>query len=312
MDTVFTQTIWGPNGPSSLKKATRCLEQLEQELSLFESDSEIAAINAAAGQRPVRLSPDTFSLLQTAQRLGTQTDGAFCMTVAPLTRLWDIGSDSPQVPDAAAVAAVLPLVNDNSLQLNAATCTAYLPTAGQGLDLGGVAKGYACDVLRRLYLQNGVQHALISIGGNICAVGGRPDGTPFRIGFRDPDGTQNSCIASFLLRDGVVAVSGGYERYFEQEGIRYHHILDAVTGYPVKTDIAAVGVVCRDGLRADLLSTTLFCWGKTKALQWMRTAPDAVLLLDTDGTLYVSQCLQDGFRVEKPDINVIVIENNSQ
>ncbi len=309
MDTVVTQTAYGPAGPAALQAASQKLAQLESALSLYDPGSEIAAVNAAAGKQAVPLSRDTFALLETAQRLLPKAEGAFCLTMAPLTTLWGVASDTPCVPSDSQLAAALPLADDSALVLDAAACTAHLTRSGQGLDLGGIAKGYACDVLRQLYTERGVEHALLSIGGNVCAIGGKPDGQPFRIGFRDPSGSAGSCLASFLLREGVVAVSGGYERYFEQDGVRYHHILDPATGRPANSDIAAVGVVCQNGAMADLLSTTFFCWGRDKTLTRLQDFEVDILLLDTAGTLYVSPALLDGFTVLSDEVSVIVIEN---
>lgn len=307
MDTVITQTAYGSSAQQGIQAVNRALAALEGRLSLYRQDSEVAAVNAAAGSEPVAVSDETLALLQQALDLDAKTEGCFQLTIAPLTRLWGITSEHPQVPAQGDIDALLPLVDDSTLAIDAAAGTVFLPTAGQALDLGGVAKGYACNVARQVYAENGVRHALLSIGGNICALGGRPDGQPFRIGFRDPEGGEASYIASFLLRDGVVAVSGGYERYFEADGVRYHHILDPHTGRPAQSDILSVGVVCPDGTAADLWSTALFCMGRDRALAWMRNTDAGVLLLDETGTLYVSESLREGFHAEKGMDTVVFV-----
>ena len=315
MSTVVTQTACGPSAKEGMRAVGTCLTELENRFSLYRTDSEIAAVNAAAGQNAVPVSAETFALLQRTLALSEQSDGAFRITVAPLTQLWGITGEAPRVPTAEQLAAVLPLIDDKTVQLNEASFRVMLPRRGQALDLGGIAKGYACDAARQVYLQHGVRHALLSVGGNICAVGGNADGTPYRIGFRDPDGGAESYLASFLLTDGVVSVSGGYERWFEQDGVRYHHILDPATGFPAESDLVSVGVVSflrpedavPDGTAADFWSTTLFCWGKEKTLDWMRQTGAAVLALDKDGTLYVSACLRDGFRTVSDELPVVFI-----
>ena len=315
MDTVVTQTVWGPRAQKAMSAAAQQLTEIESLLSLYRDTSEIAAVNAAAGVQPVPVSPLTLDMLQTAQTLAAQSDGYFCITVAPLSRLWNIMGEDPTVPAQAKIDAALALMDDAALTVDAAASTAYLAKEGQALDLGGVAKGYSCDVLRQLYLDAGVKHALTSVGGNICAVGGNPDGRPFRIGFRDPTGGVSSYIASFTVSDAVVAVSGAYERFFEQDGVIYHHILDPHTGYPAQSDIVSVGVVWpadgsageNPGAAADHWSTTLFCWGRDKTLEWMKTSPAGVLLLDDAGTLYVSESLREGFRAEVEDLEVVFV-----
>ena len=315
MDTVVTQTVWGPRGEKAMSAAAQELTDIEARLSLYSETSEIAAVNRAAGAQPVPVSPLTLDMLLTAQELAAASDGYFRITVAPLSRLWNIMGENPTVPAQTEIDAAMALVDDTALTVDAAASTAALAKEGQALDLGGVAKGYACDVLRQLYLDTGVKHALTSIGGNICAVGGNPDGRPFRIGFRDPAGGVSSYIASFTVNDAVVAVSGAYERFFEQDGVIYHHILDPHTGYPAQSDIVSVGVVWPadgsageyPGASADHWSTTLFCWGRDKTLEWMKTSPAGVLLLDEAGTLYVSESLREGFRAEVEDLEVVFV-----
>lgn len=301
MSTVITQTAYGVHAEAGMDAVTHLMAKLEAEFSLYDSGSEIAAINAAAGKAPVSVSERTLSLLGTALSLSGISDGKFQITIAPLTELWGITTDSPHVPSQQELDAVLPLIDDASVQINDEDKTVFLPTEGQAIDLGGIAKGFACDEARQAYLDSGVTSALLSIGGNVCAVGSRPDGKPFRIGFRDPEGDEESYIASFELSDAVIAVSGGYERYFVQDGVTYHHILDPETGFPAKSDIVSVGVVGPNGTVTDFWSTTLFCWGRDKTLKWMRTSGLGVLMLDDQGTLYVSQSLQEGFRNEVGD-----------
>lgn len=315
MDTVVTQTVWGGRAEKAMAAAAQTLTDIEARMSLYSGTSEIAAVNAAAGEQPVTVSPLTLDMLQTAQTLAADSDGYFRITVAPLSRLWNIMGEDPTVPAQEEIDAAMALVDDAALTVDAAASTAFLEKEGQALDLGGVAKGYACDVLRQLYLDSGVKSALTSIGGNICAVGGNPDGRPFRIGFRDPAGGVSSYIASFTVSDAVVAVSGAYERFFEQDGVIYHHILDPHTGYPAQSDIVSVGVVWpadgsageNPGASADHWSTTLFCWGRDKTLEWMKTSPAGVLLLDEEGTLYVSESLREGFRTEAEGLEAVFV-----
>lgn len=322
MDTVVTQTVWGPAAKKAAAQAEELLQTLEAELSLYSESSEIAAVNAAAGQSAVAVSGRTFALLDTALTLGAQSDGFFQVTVAPLSRLWNVMDAEPVVPAQSEIDAALALVDDTAVMLDTQAQTVQLIGPGQALDLGGIAKGYACDLLREAYLKSGVKHALTSIGGNICAVGGNTDGTPYRIGFRDPKGGVGSYMASFLISDGVVAVSGAYERFFEQDGVIYHHIIDPHTGYPAVSDIVSVGVVwpadaeqaqtLYPGASADHWSTTLFCWGREKTLEWMKTSPAGVLLLDDTGTLYVSESLKDGFKTYDETQEVVFVENLAQ
>lgn len=296
MDTFVTQSAYGPNAPKAMQQVNAALAEYENRLSLFRPQSDIVAINNAAGGEGVQVSEETAALLRQALELSAQSDGAFAITVAPLTQLWGITSGKPNIPAQAEIEALLPLVNDESVQIEDNTVT--LPQEGMAIDLGGIAKGAFCNNAAKIYEENNVKSALLSIGGNIYAHGAKPDGSPYRIGFRDPAGGENSYIASFFMQNSTIAVSGGYERFFEQDGQKYIHILNPQTGWPAQSDIVSVGVVHRDGTVADFYSTTLFVNGVQAALRFMKTGGTAIVL-DSSNNLYVSQSLYEGFILEE-------------
>lgn len=303
MSTVVDQNAYGAHAESAMEAVNKAFAAFENRLSLYVDDSEISQINAASGQQPVKVSQDTFDLLTQAKQLALSSDNAFALTIAPISLAWGITTDTPRVLTQAETDALLPLVNDNSLILNADDCTAYLETAGQAIDLGGIAKGTACNVARDIYEQYGVDSALLSIGGNIYVRGTKPDGSEYRIGFRDPTQSASTSIASVTLKDTVFAVSGGYERYFEQDGVRYIHIFDPSTGRPAESDIVSVGVINEDGTVADFYSTTLFVWGKEKALDFLSNG-GCGMLLDENNNLYVSKALESSFELAEDGYTV--------
>lgn len=301
MSTVITQQVYGPHGEEAAQQVSDALEQFEDRLSAFETDSEIGRINAAAGKSPVRVSSETFALIRQSLELSSQSENAFQITIAPLTQLWGITTDHPRVPSQQEIDAVLPLIDDESVMLDEEKMTVFLPQEGQAIDLGGIAKGNACTLAAGIYEELGVRSAILNIGGNVYVCGRSPEGERFRVGFRAPEKGTQSYIASIELEDQVMAVSGGYERYFETEdGTRYHHILSPETGYPAQSDIVSVGVVCSDGTQADFLSTTLFVWGNEKVRAFMEEHPDiGVLFLNEKGELVVSRILEDSFRLSE-------------
>lgn len=302
MSTVMEQKVYGARAQSAMEQVEQTLSAFEQEQSLYIDTSDIARINAAAGESAVPISARTYALLEQAKALGKQSDGVFEITIAPLSLAWGITTDTPRVLTQSEIDALLPLVDDDKLTLSDGT--AMLAEKGQAIDLGGIAKGTACDVARQIYDDSGIKSALLNIGGStIYARGTKPGGKPYRIGFRDPTGSESTSIASFTIQDAVFATSGGYERYFEQDGVRYHHILDPRTGRPADSDIVSVGVLRDSGTEADFYSTTLFIWGKEKTLSYMRSGGKAIFL-DTENNLYVSQAfasslelLEDGYHV---------------
>lgn len=301
MSTVVTQQVYGPQGEQAIRQVNDALAEFEARLTLFSAQSEIGELNAAAGQHPVEVSEETFELIRYSLELSLSSQRAFQISIAPLTQLWGITTDHPRVPSSDEIAAVLPLIDDESIQLDEAARTIFLPEQGQAIDLGGIAKGNACDLAARIYEDCGVHSAILNIGGNVYVRGRAPDGDRFRVGFRVPEQGSSAYLASVELEDQVMAVSGGYERYFEdEEGNRYHHILSPLTGYPAQSDIVSVGVICTDGTRADFLSTTLFVWGEERTRQFMaQTADVGVILLNTQGELIVSRALEDSFQLSE-------------
>ena len=224
-----------------------------------------------------------------------QAGGAFELTIAPLALAWGITTDAPRVLQQDEIDALLPLVDDSGLLLESGT--ARLQRPGQAVDLGGIAKGAACDVAKEVYDEYGIRAALCWLGGSsIYARGVKPDGEAWRLGFRDPKEEESVSLASFEIRDAVFCTSGGYERYFEQDGVRYHHILDPATGRPAQSDIVSIGILCENGAEADFWSTALFVQGREKALEYFETGGEG-LLLDEDNTLYVSKALQASFEL---------------
>ena len=300
MSTTVSQMAYGLRADAAIAEVETRLRAFEDEFSMFNENSDIAKINAAAGRQPVAVSGETYDLLRRSVELSSQSGGAFDITIAPLTMLWGITTDHPRVPAQTEIDAVLPLIDDSSIQFDDANQTVYLPKAGQGLDLGGIAKGNACTVAAQVYDEYGIKSAILNIGGNVYVRGHKLDGSRYRIGFRTPLKDATSYIASVTLEDQVMAVSGGYERYFEENGIRYHHILSGRTGYPAQSDIMSVGAIAADGTVADFYSTTLFIWGSEKVEEFMRAHTDvAVIMLTEDGRLVVSSSLKDSFELNE-------------
>ena len=307
LDTVINQTVYGKNAQSAIQAVQSEVTDFENTMSMFQASSEINTLNQNAGKTPTKLSDDVFDMLKRSKELSQQSENAFALTIAPVTKLWDITGDNPTIPQETAIEQSLTLVDDSSLVLDATNSTAFLPVEGQGVDLGGIAKGELCNIIADIYNEYNVESAIISLGGNVYAHGVKPDGTLFNVGFRDPN--SDSYIASVEIEDKVFAVSGGYERNFvADDGKTYHHIIDPKTGYPVQTDIATVGVIADSGEVADFYSTTLFVWGKDKTIEYMQKEENQVIMLDKQDNLYVSKSLQDTFKLnDGQDYNVIFI-----
>jgi len=236
-------------------------------------------------------------VLQEALRIAERTSGAFDPTIGPLVDLWDIGGDNSQVPSQQAIDHARSLVDWRLVEIDSQRGTVYLPKQGMALDLGGIAKGYAADELVAIAQEAGIQQALFDLGGNIYAFGTKADGTPWRVGVKDPAQPGGSPALALAVQDRSVVTSGMYERFFEQEGIRYHHILNPATGYPVWNDIHSVTIVSKSSLLADALSTSVFVLGREKGLALLESEDAEGVIIGEDNLVYPTSGIADQLSV---------------
>ena len=291
MDTVMELTAYGPEGEGALDEAQALIQELEGLMSATDPDSQITALNQG---QTVTLSPPVRELLAQALELCGATDGALDITIYPVVRAWGFPNEQYQVPDPTALAQLLERVDYAQVTLSGDALT--LPE-GMELDLGAVAKGYAGDRVMELFHQAGVTCAYINLGGNVQTLGASPDGDPWRIGIQDPEGS--SYLAVVEVTDQAVVTSGMYQRYFEQDGVRYGHILDPDTGSPADSALSSVTIVSPSGTLADGLSTALFVLGREGAEALWRSRDDFdFVLVGQDGTVTISEGIEDGFSLQ--------------
>jgi thiamine biosynthesis lipoprotein len=241
-------------------------------------------INKNAGIRAVKAPEELLDVLERARYYAELSGGAFDPTVGPLVRLWDIGGESPQVPEAAGIREALSLVDWRDLLIDRDGGTAFLRRRGQSLDLGAIAKGYAADRAAAILKEKagpsgafrlpGKRRAIIDLGGNILALGERKGWKNWRIGIQDPLKERGIYLGVLELKDKSVVTSGVYERVFEEGGRRYHHILSTTDGYPVQNGLLSVTVIADKSIDADALSTAAFALGLYRGLALIEGLPD--------------------------------------
>ena len=308
MNTVIEQKWYGESADTVYTGMETKIREIESVLSLHLSQSEIAAINENAGVQPVEVSQRTFDLFQRAKELSEQSDGAFDITIAPVVELWGITSDHPHVPTDEELAQAMALMGLEDLVLDEEACTAYLTRPGMAIDLGGIAKGWTADQLREYARELGAERGYVSLGGNLMIIGERPDGDPFKFGLRDPQRDASTYLGTVTLEDGcTMATTGGYERYFEEDGIRYHHVLDPRTGYPADSDLLSVAVISKDGTLADYLSTTLFVQGLEAAKEAAGSEDYALVMVDQENNVWISGSLRGNFEPHETDADYTYI-----
>lgn len=257
-DTVIQIDAWGTE-PSILEECLELCEEYENKFSNTIETSEISQINHASGT-PVTVSDDTIELLQKGIAYGELTNGKFDITISSVSDLWSF-TDNPDkiIPNEDVIQEALTHVNYKNIQIEGHTVTLTDPDTK--IDLGGIAKGYIADKLKKYLTESGVEHALINLGGNSLAVGSKYDGSAFRIGIQKPFDQQGTAISVLEVRDQSVVSSGIYERYFEKDEIIYHHILDTNTGYPIRNNLLQVTIISDISVDGDALSTSCYALG---------------------------------------------------
>ena len=279
LGTVCTITVNGTDDESLLDSAFDLLYSIDHAISRYDEGSYVYRINESAGKEGVSVPPGIFSLIERSLEMAERTDGVFNPAIGPLTALWGIGTESARVPDESEIERVLPLLDYHDVVLSEEDHSVFLGKEGMALDLGAVGKGWASDLVRDHLLSLGVRSALINLGGNITAIGRGSDGKPWRIGIQRPFGDAGSFFTIVGIGDESIVTSGGYQRYIEEGGVMYHHILSSETGYPAKTDLLSASVISEDGTLADILSTTLFASGLDRAPDIVRAFGVRAVLL---------------------------------
>ena len=294
MDTYMTFTAYGEQAKQAVKAAVTEVKRLDTLWSVSSEEGEIAKINET-GQGEV--SEDTLQVLEQAQQLYQDTDGAFDLTVYPLMDLWGFTSGNYQVPSKRSLKKTLALVGQNTVTVDSESGEIRL-AQGQRLDLGAIAKGFTSNRVMELWKQEGVESGIISLGGNVQVIGKKVDGNLWNVGIQNPDKEQEGVLGVLGIEDQAVITSGGYERYFEQDGKTYHHILDPKTGYPAENGLVSVSVISEDGMLADGLSTALFVMGKDRAVDYWRQHKDRfdVVFVEEDGTISVTEGVEKNFQ----------------
>ena len=295
MDTYMTVTAYGDQAQEAVNEAGAEIERLDNMLSTGNEESEIAKLNQS---RSATLSEDAGYLVERALELNEETGGAFDIAIYPIMEAWGFPTQNYQVPTEDTLQSLLKLCDVSGITYDKDNRNISFNQEGMKIDLGGIAKGYTSSRIMEIYKENNISSGLVNLGGNVQALGTKTDGSKWRVAVQSPDDSDDY-LGVLSIEDKAVITSGGYERYFEQDGKTYHHIIDPQTGYPAENGLTSVTIVSEDGTLADGLSS-LFIMGKDKAIEFWRAHSnefDAIILTD-DGKIYVTEGIQDDFSTE--------------
>ena len=295
-DTPCTVTLYGKAPDAHFDAVFSRVEEIEAQLNIYDETSALSGLNRGSGLGPVAVTEALFSVVKHGIAYSQLTDGVFDITVGPVQLLWGVGGDSPSVPGARDLDAALDLVDFRKIVLLDRGSRILLEKKGMIIDLGGIAIGYAADEAAAVLKRLGRRHALVDFGGTLMAIGGRPEGIPWRIGIRHPDGTHGENLAIVKVTDAAVVTTAKYERFFEEKGIRYHHIIDTKNGYPVENGVTSVTIVTDSSIKADALSTAVFALGLDAGLELVEGFDGVEAVIVTDSRkVYLTDGVRDAF-----------------
>ena len=287
MDTVVTITLYDWTDATTIDLAFAEITRLENLLSVDKEGSDLDRLAKAAGKEWVTIAPETEEVLKLAKEYSVLSEGAFDVTTGPLIDLWDIHDGQGHYPTDQELASVLPLIRSDDLQVEDGK--AYLARMGMKANLGAIAKGYIADQVKKLLLDQGVEHAVLDLGRNILLIGGKTADTDFVVGVQDPDQADGAVVTKISTKDKSIVTSGVYERYFIYKEKKYHHILSPATGFPVEDGVASVTILSDQSVQGDALSTTCLLLGQEKGMALIESLPEVeALFILSDGTLIPS------------------------
>jgi len=301
MDTVMNLSVYGDK--ELLDGAVNIITTLEDEFSVTKENSDICKINTYGSYN---VSDDTLDILKQALDICDRTGGVLDISIFPVVSAWGFTNENYRIPEKEELDWLLSNVDYSNIQVDGSNVSII---DNMKIDLGSVAKGYTSNRIIQYWKDNGVESALINLGGNVHALGSKPDGSNWNIAIADPKNSE-SRIGIISISNKAVITSGGYERFFEKDGQTYWHIIDPSTGAPAKSGLISVTIVGENGLLCDALSTSLFVMGLDKATEFWRDSSDfEAIFVTEDGQIYVTEGLSDSFTVNSeysnPDYTVI-------
>lgn len=302
LGTIIQITAYGSNADEAVERAVNTIGGIDDKMSYYKSDSDISNINLNAGVSFQNVCDETYYVIKRAVDYSKLSKGAIDLTVRPLINLWGIGSTDVKIPTDAEIKDALGLVNYNDIEFNDDNKSIKLKNKNQSVDVNCIAKGFAADEVKRVLEENGIQNAIVNLGGNVYAHGCNPDGSAWRIGIQNPI-KQRGCFLGFLdVKNKSVVTSGDYEKFYLYNNEKYHHIMNPKTGYPVKNKIVSATIISNHSIDGDALTTCIYVMGVENGLKFIENFNniDAIIVTD-DYKVYGTDNITNFFNITDED-----------
>lgn len=301
LGTIIDFRVYDKDQDSSNKVIDECIKRIkdiEQKLSVNIEDSEVTTVNKNAGKQSIKVSDETMYVAKKSLEYSNITKGKFNLTVYPLVNLWGIGTENARVPSQSEIEGAIRNIDYKDAVLDEAKKTIYLKRENQGIDLGAIAKGYVGDEIKKVFIQNDIKSAFVNLGGNVMAYKSKLDGSKWRMGIQNPLQPRGQYLGIVSVEDKSIVTSGNYERYFKQDGKRYHHILDATSGYPANKGLISTSIITESGIDADALSTSVYLIGLEEGIELIESLDKVEAIFVTkDKEVYTTSGLKDSFEL---------------
>lgn len=299
LHTVVQMQVYHEDVDDILQEAVDYMAEMEALLSTSVEGSDVYRINEMAGKEPVEVHPETMEIIKRSIEIAEESDGLFDISIGALTNLWQIGSESARVPEDEEIEEAIKLINYEDIILDEEKMTIMLAEEGMALELGGISKGYIGSGVAELFHEHNITTAIINLGGNVVVMGTSPTNEEgWNVGVQDPDEVRGEIVGTQRVINAAIVTSGIYERYLEVDGVKYHHIMDPRTGYPLDNDISGVTVFAPTSFDGDSYSTALFLMGIEEGIDFIN-AKDGfeVAYIDKDGGVHLSDGIKDSFEL---------------
>jgi thiamine biosynthesis lipoprotein len=305
LGTVIQLRVYGSNGERAIDEAMKRLSDIDDKMSVFKENSDVSMINKKAGISTHQVGADTYFVIKKAVEYSKLSEGTFDPTIRPLVSLWRIGSNNPRIPSKNEITENLKLVNYEDIILSEEDNSIGLKYAKQAIDVGGIAKGYAADEVKKIFNNYKIKSALIDLGGNIFALGKKPDSTLWRVGIQNPFNNRGEYVGLISVENKSIVTSGNYERYFMKNGKTYHHIIDPKTGYPSESEVISATIISNYSIDGDGLSTGVYIMGLEKSIKIIEALKGVdAIFITRNKEIYTTSGITDEFIVTNDEFTL--------